>query len=377
MSMLLEVEDPQAMADALTDALDLVEFGILFLTPDLRVRFINRSLKQIWGFKPSVLQGHPTYRSLLQDAARRGMYAMPPDCVQAFIDRREAQVADGSVSDATIDLSDGRRLAFRCHVTRDGGRLLTSIDVTGAQVEIEHQREASAEAARLGAELRFSNETLESQAAYLAALAESADEAAHKADEAKRRLEQEIAERAMLEAELRRVATTDALTGALNRAQFFKLGERELSRVRSVGQEAAVLMLDIDYFKRINDEFGHAAGDATLREIVVRLHQSVRQIDLIGRLGGEEFGLVLPAIPAHATMQVAERLRTAIANRPVQAGDRQIPITASIGIALLRETDVGLEQVLARADSALYAAKHAGRDCVRSADPSTEDVPPG
>jgi diguanylate cyclase (GGDEF)-like protein len=369
MPLFLTQEPIHAVTKALTEALDHVEFGILLLAPDLRVRFINRSHVAIWGIPAEVLQGQPTYRTLLDDAARRGMYAVRPDRLPMFLERHRAEVADGTIQDGTIDLTDGRRVALRCLATQDGGRMLTSADVTWMKIEQERQQQAFDEAERLGAELRFSNETLESQAAYLASLAEAADEAARKADEAKHRLEEEMAERALLEAELRRMATTDPLTGALNRAQFMKLGARELSRVRNLQQEMAVIMLDIDHFKTINDRFGHSAGDRTLQEVVARLRRSVRQIDLLGRLGGEEFGIVLPALPAKAALQAAQRLRAAIAERPVAAGDQQITVTASVGIALARDSEAGLEQMLARADSALYAAKHAGRNCVRSAEP--------
>ena len=147
-------------------------------------------------------------------------------------------------------------------------------------------------------EQRFNAETLETQAAYLASLAETADESARRAEEANRQLEHEIAERRQLEAQLRRMATTDGLTGTLNRARFLVLGQQELERSQQTGRGLAVLMLDIDHFKLINDRYGHQVGDEALKHFVAQLRAGVRGIDLLGRLGGEEFAIVLPAIDA-------------------------------------------------------------------------------
>ena len=110
-------------------------------------------------------------------------------------------------------------------------------------------------------------------------------------------------------------------------------------------------------------------GDTALKQLVLRLRQGVRQIDLVGRLGGEEFVIVLPAIPPQPALLVAERLRAAIAAMPVQHESADITLTISIGVAMARTTDRNLDQVLARADGALYEAKGSGRNCLRSADP--------
>jgi diguanylate cyclase (GGDEF)-like protein len=213
-------------------------------------------------------------------------------------------------------------------------------------------------------EQRFSTETLESQAAYLASLAETADESARRAEEAKQQLEQEIAERRQLEAQLRRMATTDGLTGTLNHAQFLLMGQRELERVRQRHQSLALLMLDIDHFKLINDRYGHLIGDEALKHLVVQLRAGIRAIDLLGRMGGEEFAIVLPTISAAVAGQVAERLRARVAATPLLHADQSIGMTVSIGVSMARDADTTLEQILARADATLYAAKNAGRNRV-------------
>jgi diguanylate cyclase (GGDEF)-like protein len=239
----------------------------------------------------------------------------------------------------------------------------------------ELQQQACDAAERMLVEQRFSTETLEGQAAYLASLAESADENARRAEEAKQQLEREIAERRLLEAQLRRMATTDSLTGTLNRAQFMALGQRELERVHQLGQGLAALMLDIDHFKVINDRYGHHAGDEALKHFVAQLSTGVRGIDFLGRLGGEEFAVVLPGISRDAAWLVAERLRARVASAPLAHGDHVIGITVSIGVAMARDTDGTLEQILARADAALYAAKDAGRNRVLSADVHADAEP--
>lgn len=270
----------------------------------------------------------------------------------------------GAIPPAEITLADGTRRLLRCMVRRDGGRVLTCADLPAEDREADKYLRSRDLVERSMVELRFSNETLESQAAYLASLAEAADANAQAAEEAKRLLEREVAERRQLEGRLRRMATTDALTGSLNRAQFFALGRREVERVRQHGLDLALLMLDVDHFKSINDRHGHPAGDAALCHLVSELRNGIRRIDLLGRLGGEEFAIVLPAIGSEAAVAVAERLRARIASRPVSHAAQQIGMTISIGVAMLGDSDRTMEQLLARADAMLYAAKHAGRDRV-------------
>jgi diguanylate cyclase (GGDEF)-like protein len=135
-----------------------------------------------------------------------------------------------------------------------------------------------------------------------------------------------------------------------------------------MGQDLAVVMLDIDHFKAINDRYGHPCGDEVLRHVVGQLTSCVRRIDLVGRLGGEEFAVVLPAIPAATALRAAERLRSQVADSTVAVGDETIRVTVSIGVAMARDGDRTIEQALARADAALYTAKGTGRNRVVSCD---------
>ncbi len=174
----------------------------------------------------------------------------------------------------------------------------------------------------------------------------------------------DITERKQLELELQRLATTDALTGVANRRSFIEQAERELERARRHSLPLALVMMDIDHFKRINDSLGHAGGDAAIRQVVQACAQLVRRLDVIGRLGGEEFALLLPQTELAAAQPLVERLRAQIAAlMPDQAGGA---LTASFGITALRAGDCRVDELLLRADEALYAAKHQGRNCVVS-----------
>jgi diguanylate cyclase (GGDEF)-like protein/PAS domain S-box-containing protein len=166
-------------------------------------------------------------------------------------------------------------------------------------------------------------------------------------------------------ADLRRMLTRDHLTGASNRAHFFETAERQLVRALQDAGSLALVILDVDHFKRVNDEHGHAAGDVVLREVARRCEAELRPEDIFARLGGEEFVVLLPGTKLMAASAVAERLRASLAREPIDAGGIKLRITASFGCSAL-DTDpaASLAGLLAAADIALYRAKRAGRDRV-------------
>jgi len=175
----------------------------------------------------------------------------------------------------------------------------------------------------------------------------------------------DITERKRMDAELLLLATTDFLTGLPNRREFMARLDDELARLqRSVDESAAVLMLDIDHFKTVNDEFGHATGDAVLRHMAGLMRAGQRKIDTLGRVGGEEFAVLLPGASLEAAAAYAERLRQSVAETPLVNEGREIAITVSIGIASIRPQDASADAALIRADRALYNAKDAGRNRV-------------
>jgi len=129
----------------------------------------------------------------------------------------------------------------------------------------------------------------------------------------------------------------------------------------------SVLMLDLDHFKHINDTYGHAVGDTVLKHFSALLQSNLRQMDVAGRLGGEEFAIILPYADIYEAKQCAERLRNIVANSPIIENNDVISITVSIGISMLRENDRYADTALIRADNALFAAKNKGRNSVQIA----------
>lgn len=177
-------------------------------------------------------------------------------------------------------------------------------------------------------------------------------------------LMRDISERKRMETELRTLANTDPLTGASNRRHFLEQAGRELARSERYATPTALLIMDIDYFKRINDTYGHAVGDAVLQALVTTSRATLRGTDLFGRLGGEEFAAVLIAAPADTAALVAERLRAAVAGLEVRNQGQTVRLTVSIGVGLRRPGELAIEELLKRTDAALYQAKDRGRNRV-------------
>ena len=180
----------------------------------------------------------------------------------------------------------------------------------------------------------------------------------------------DVTERRRMDDELRLLATTDFLTGLPNRREFMRRLEDEHGRVqRDVEACATVLLLDVDHFKRINDEHGHAAGDAVLRQLGALMRDGQRKIDMLGRIGGEEFAVLLPGTALDAGAVFAERLRQRVAEAAMRLDDGVLlTVTVSIGIAAMGRADSGGDVALRRADQALYCAKRGGRNRVELLD---------
>lgn len=162
------------------------------------------------------------------------------------------------------------------------------------------------------------------------------------------------------------LATRDDLTGCYNRRQFLVLADREWARCRRYGTVAAMLMIDVDHFKRVNDLHGHLAGDLMLREIAHAVARTLRQPDLLGRFGGEEFIVFLPHADTLGALDAAERIRDQVARLALEWRGQTIRTTVSVGAVSLDAEHDTLGAWIADADLALYAAKDAGRNCVRT-----------
>ncbi len=175
----------------------------------------------------------------------------------------------------------------------------------------------------------------------------------------------DFAEAKRMEAELMEMATVDFLTGLVNRRSFMARMDEELARLKRFDiPHASVLMLDLDHFKHVNDSHGHAVGDAVLKHFAALVRSELRQIDTGGRVGGEEFAILLLGADLAAAELFAERLRTKVADTPLDHDGKFIPVTVSIGIATLAADDANSDAALSRADTALYEAKRSGRNRV-------------
>jgi len=167
------------------------------------------------------------------------------------------------------------------------------------------------------------------------------------------------------ELELRVRASTDSLTGAMSRAAIFEQARREIARAKRYGKPLSCILIDLDHFKAINDSFGHGVGDLVLKEIATVCSRWLRACDYFGRIGGEEFVVLLPETGFDGAIEVAERLRADIEISAVNAGGARIGVTASLGVATYGGPDGNVDALLHDADLAMYAAKKEGRNRVR------------
>lgn len=162
--------------------------------------------------------------------------------------------------------------------------------------------------------------------------------------------------------ELTRLATTDFLTGVWNRRRFMELGDAELARVRRSGRNFGVVMMDVDHFKAVNDTYGHDAGDAVLRALADACVDRLRNVDIVGRMGGEEFALILPETDPQGAKLTVERLREYLGQLEVPTDSGNLSVTVSAGVTTVQDPSDTIEAALKRADEALYKAKGSGRN---------------
>ncbi len=183
---------------------------------------------------------------------------------------------------------------------------------------------------------------------------------------AKKRLEKELEKKKILEKNLKLQATTDSMTGLLNRRAFIDIFDKELKRARLSMNPLSCLILDIDHFKKVNDTYGHPTGDLVIKSVAKYMKQYTREVDHVGRIGGEEFAVLMPDTSLDDARQIADRLREFISKHLIYIDQENIHITVSIGITDLRNTNETIDEILQRADAALYNAKREGRNRVCS-----------
>ncbi len=178
-------------------------------------------------------------------------------------------------------------------------------------------------------------------------------------------IERDVTEQKNLEIKLEILSRTDPLTELLNRRAFNEILENEFSRFRRHGDVYAVLILDIDHFKKINDKYGHETGDIAIKTVAQACAEHSRSHDMVARIGGEEFCILLPYTNEQTAYDIAEKLRSIISNTPVTTLDGDVCMTISIGVSVVGSDDDDHTVALKRADQNLYRAKNAGRNLVR------------
>lgn len=184
-------------------------------------------------------------------------------------------------------------------------------------------------------------------------------------EEMQQRIEEATRELQIQKLDAEREARIDPLTSLNNRRAFFEYAERDVLRAVRYDFPVALIMLDLDHFKAINDGYGHPVGDRVLVALAEALRQSMREVDVVGRLGGEEFAILMPDTTAEAAIQAAERIRKAIEELELDVDGQRIAVTASFGVAVFEKTgDDTIHDLFTRADRALYRAKQSGRNRV-------------
>ena len=282
----------------LTGALENVEDGVVLLDRDLNAIFLNRRMREFWQVTEEEVARHPAYVTLLT----RNRRAVPADAtleqIKAFPAKRIAEIKAGDHK-RDVQTPDGRNIRVHCSTMANGGRMLTFVDVTDL---VRNARQ------------------------------------------------------------LEVLATTDPLTGLFNRRQFLTMTDAEWSRFQRYYRSLSVLMVDIDHFKSVNDRFGHAVGDEAIRAVADVCVRGKRKSDIVGRVGGEEFAVLLPETTLSRARTVAERIRKRVEGLTLTAEGRPVQLTVSGGVAEAITSMPGVDALMKAADAALYQAKEGGRN---------------
>jgi diguanylate cyclase (GGDEF)-like protein len=317
--MRAELDGAKKELTTLYAALGNIENGVLLLDKDLRSLYSNPALHSMFDI-------HLPRQKILDGKvfypeilqSARSAYGVTPDKLDDYVARRLAWAKSGDPKPVDQHLANGCVIRCQCNVLPGGGRMLTYSDVT------------------------------------------------------------DIVRNAQ---ELERLATIDGMTGIYNRRHFLALADHEWSRSRRYKRAISFLMIDIDFFKSINDKFGHEGGDQMIVHLTKLARDCKRDSDVLARIGGEEFAILLPETNLQQAQIIAERLRSEVAANPLIAGPVRISATISIGVAAAAQSMTGIADLMKAADKALYDAKNSGRNCVICcdglADPTIrrEDVP--
>ena len=292
--------------EVLRGALDNVSEGVVLLDSELNAQFLNRKMRQYWRVTDEQAAGCPTYASLIANSPYGKDRGMTPDELKAFYAGRVAAVRDGNEPLRDLQTTDGRHIRAHCSVQKNGGRMLTYCDVTDLVRNAKQMEE---------------------------------------------------------------LATIDSMTGLYNRRHFMTFAATEWSRFQRYYRPLSVLMIDVDHFKSVNDRYGHAVGDQALISVANACLAGKRASDIVGRIGGEEFAMLLPETDLYQARIVADRICKAVAANMLQAHAVHFNVTASIGFAAATVSMSGFEALLNAADQALYQAKDQGRNRIAAWSP--------
>ena len=297
----LEVADMAEELAALREIVDVLNVGIVVLDKEGRVRFMNRVFRYFWRVPDDMVTGDLSFGQLMRHGRGMRAYAMTHERAEAYLDKQMDIIRSGEDRPLQMRLANGGMIQFRCKSLPRGGHLLSYGNVS------ELAKEAAA---------------------------------------------------------FERLACLDSLTGLNNRRHFMTLAEMEWSRFRRYGRPLALLMMDIDFFKSVNDRYGHDVGDEVIKTIGNIMQNHKRTSDVVGRIGGEEFALLLPEAASDNAAAVGERFRRLVAECSLDAGIERISVTLSVGVGATHDQTSGIEQMMKEADVALYEAKRSGRNRV-------------
>ena len=296
-----KIADMDEQLSALREIVDVLNVGIVVLDKDGQVSFMNRAFRYFWRVPDHMVTSDLSFVELMRHGRGMKAYAITHERAEDYLLKQMDVIHGGEDRPLQMRLANGGMIQFRCRTLPNGGHLLSYGNVSE--------------------------------------LAKEAD---------------------MLE----RLACLDGMTGLNNRRHFLALADMEWSRVKRYGRPLAALMLDIDFFKSVNDRYGHPAGDEVIKAVADILQKQKRSSDIAGRMGGEEFALLLPEASLESAAAAGDRLRRLVADRPIDVGDDHLQITISVGAAACHGETCDIEQLLKEADMALYQAKRSGRNRV-------------
>jgi diguanylate cyclase (GGDEF)-like protein len=306
-AILRECATAKSELAALRLGLDQVAFGVVLLDSERRAQFINRAFRRVWRLPDDSADSRPSILDLMYHGRDARAYAVPPHQLGAYVAEQMALIRSGDERPFDLRLANGEVLRFRCTALPDGGCLLSYGDVS---------------------------------------------DLIHQADK------------------LAQLASVDGLSGLYNRRHFLELAEIEWERFKRYERPLALLILDIDKFKSINDRYGHDVGDLVIKTVAEVLRETSRTSDITARVGGEEFALLLPETNLENACLAAGRFWCAVAERTISIGDQNLSVTVSVGLSSAGTGMSGIPELMKQADLGLYEAKRTGRNRVCAYSPA-------